>query len=520
MHSLHRAGICAALQLACLVGFCSPVWAADVDDVECVHVAATQQQGDPMSGDDQAGSGTGGTGIYAQQGSGSGGTGITEPSGTGAGGTGISSVVEPGGSGTGGTGIYAQQGSGAGGTGLASPEEGGIGGSGIFGTVMAFGSVCVNGLKIEYDGDTPIETNGLTGRVEDLALGQIVRIETGDEDPDRARQISIDSPLSGPVNRIEPERQRLFIMGAEVRMRPDVVIRGARSQEILLTDLYRGTHVEVSGLRRSDGVLMASRLDVRPAGTPIVVTGIAVPVSRSTFYVGRVRGQLAPGESIPSNLRRQRVQIRGNWNVRSQTLEDVSLRAAPTYLAGMREVSIQGYVAPNRGPGDFKIADTRLSVLDGSTEIRSFDVDALVHVRGYIDEDGRLRARRIVIEERGGLEAAAGVAPNAAIAKDQEASLRESTLGGAMESIEDRFDSLSAEDRKEIEERLEAARAEVSRRAGRIERAEIEERVERIDRDDVLERVERVERFEREERLERVEKDVRHRIEDRIDRYR
>ncbi|MBW2389346.1 MAG: hypothetical protein JRG89_13035 [Deltaproteobacteria bacterium] len=528
MQTLRKAALYAALHLACMLVVCDPATAAEV---ECEHVAINIQATAPMTGDDQNGSGTGGTGVYAQQGSGTGGTGLSEPNGSGTGGTGLG---EPNGSGTGGTGIYAQQGSGTGGTGLEPSETaGGIGGTGIFGTVMAFGSVCVNGLKVEYDAETPVETNGLKGRAEDLVLGQIVRIETGRADPNRAQRITIESPLSGPVNRVEPEQERLFIMGAEIRLRPGAVIRGSDSRELALTDLQRGDHVEVSGLRRGDGVLMASRLDVRPAGTPTLVTGVAVPVSRSTFYVGRVRGQLASDDTVEPEMRRGRVQIRGNWNMRTQTLENVTLRLAPVHLADMNEVSIQGYVARDRGLGDFKIADTRLSVsvaLAGSAEAQSFDPDALVRVRGRIDEDGRLQASRIVIEERGGAEASSGVAPNAAIAKDQAAGPSESTFERVTEKIEDQFDRLSPEDREEIEERLEAARAEVITRAARFERAEIEKRIERIDRGDIRnrveriereerqERVEKIERVERDERVERVEKEARHEIEERIER--
>lgn len=500
--------IYAALNLAGLVLLCSPTSAAGV---ACEPVVATAQAADPTSGGGQAGSGGGGTGSYAQH---------LSATGSGSGGTGIG---ETGGSGTGGTGIFGPDGSGSGGT-------------GIYGTVVAFGSVCVNGLKIEYDGETPVERNGRKARAEDLELGQIVRIETRRDDPNRAHRITIESPLSGPIDRVEPERGRLFIMGAEVRLRPGAVIRGSESQARALIDLQRGDHVEVSGLRRSDGVLMASRLDLLPAGTPALVTGVALPVGADTFYVGRVRSQRAAGSTADPRLHRARVQIRGTWNVRTQTLEDVAMREAPIHLAGVREVSVQGYVARDRGPaGDFKIAGTRLSVSNRSGKDQSFHLDALVRVRGRIDQAGRLQASQIVIEERGRPEVVVGGAPIAATPGAKEHDASNTAVESLGEQIEDQLDRLSPEDREEISERVAAAGAELAERLEPIERAKIEERVERIDRDEIQNQIERVERFEREERheqierieriernerVERIEKEVRNEIQDRIDRFR
>jgi hypothetical protein len=499
--------IYAAFNLAGLVLLCSPTSAAGV---ACEPVVATAQAADPTSDGGQAGSGGGGTDSYAQH---------LSATGSGSGGTGFD---ETGGSGTGGTGIFGPDGSGSGGT-------------GIYGTVVAFGSVCVNGLKIEYDGETPVETNGRKARAEDLELGQIVRIETRRDDPNRAHRITIESPLSGPIGRVEPERGRLYIMGAEVRLRPGAVIRGSESQGRVLADLQRGDHVAVSGLRRSDGVLMASRLDLLPAGTPALVTGVALPIGDDTFYVGRVRSQLAAGGTADPALRRARVQIRGTWNLRTQTLEDVAVRAAPIHLPGVSAVSVQGYVARDRGPGDFKIAGTRLSVSNRSDKDHSFHLDALVRVRGQIDQAGRLQASHIVIEERGRPEVVVGGAPIAAAPGAKEHDPSHSAVESLGEQIEDQLDRLGPEAREEIKERVAAAGAEVAERLEPIERAKIEERVERIDRDEVQDRVERVERFEREqrqerierverierdERVERIEKEVRNEIQDRIDRFR
>ncbi|MBW2294753.1 MAG: hypothetical protein JRG94_20940 [Deltaproteobacteria bacterium] len=79
-------------------------------------------------------------------------------------------------SGLGGTGLRGSEESGIGGTGYSGgdgdEEESGIGGTGVFGTITAFGSICVNGLRIHYDDETPITLDGKASTTGALAIGQ------------------------------------------------------------------------------------------------------------------------------------------------------------------------------------------------------------------------------------------------------------------------------------------------------------------------------------------------------------
>jgi hypothetical protein len=75
--------------------------------------------------------------------------------------------------GIGGTGARAE--GGIGGTGARA--DGGVGGTGIVGTITGFASVCVNGLEVHYDANTPVTVDGRAAPAGELAIGQVVSAE-------------------------------------------------------------------------------------------------------------------------------------------------------------------------------------------------------------------------------------------------------------------------------------------------------------------------------------------------------
>src|SRR6185369_276269 len=128
-----------------------------------------------------------------------GGTGIANG---GIGGTGIS------GGGLGGTGI---SGTGIGGTGIS---EGGIGGTGIVGVITGFASICVNGVEVHYDADTPVIADGRQGQAGELAVGQVVAVSANGKGAEvAARRIAMIHVLIGPVGMVDADAGRLEVLG-------------------------------------------------------------------------------------------------------------------------------------------------------------------------------------------------------------------------------------------------------------------------------------------------------------------
>ena len=161
----------------------------------------------------------------------------------GLGGTGAVAKVDPGG--IGGTGQVAQEGS-------------GIGGTGIVGVVTGFASVCVNGVEVEIEPDTPVGRDGQDAGLRDLSVGQLVVVRaqgTGTELT--AQRIEVMHAVVGPVEQIDVEAQALRVLGQRVR-----VLAAAD-----LMPLRPGDWVRVSGHRLADGEVRASRVQALPTGT-------------------------------------------------------------------------------------------------------------------------------------------------------------------------------------------------------------------------------------------------------------
>jgi hypothetical protein len=145
---------------------------------------------------------------------------------------------------------------GIGGTGHPPDGDRGIGGTGIYGTITGFGSILVNFRRITYKHAVPVFAAGRRIRVRDLAVGQVVRVVCAGADL-LARRIDVEYEVIGPVETADRERMR--VLGQSID------IAG-------LAPPRPGAMVAVSGLRRPDGLIVASRIE--PArGSRLEVTG-------------------------------------------------------------------------------------------------------------------------------------------------------------------------------------------------------------------------------------------------------
>jgi len=173
--------------------------------------------------------------------------------------------------GIGGTGFGGDE-DGIGGTGFGGDEDG-VGGTGVLGTITGFGSVCINGLEVHYSPDVPVSAGGRSATPEHLAPGQVVWIVASKRERKLvADSITVVTELVGRVSAVDTERRMLEVAGESIDVLESAVVFGVRGGELRLTV---GNDVEVSGLRRPDGRIAASRIDRAKADSRAIPLRIA-----------------------------------------------------------------------------------------------------------------------------------------------------------------------------------------------------------------------------------------------------
>lgn len=153
---------------------------------------------------------------------------------------------------------------------LALEDEKGIGGSGlrqawlaqlqpgkkigVLGSISAFGSIWVNGLRIHYDNSTPISIDGQDTQADQLALGQRVLLTAQRVKGQLvADKIELLNTVIGPVSAINRQTNRLTIVGQQVQLSARTInaLPSATLPQI-------GDWLNVAGTRNANAIIEAS----------------------------------------------------------------------------------------------------------------------------------------------------------------------------------------------------------------------------------------------------------------------
>ncbi|MHB2211756.1 DUF5666 domain-containing protein [Methylobacterium sp. CM6257] len=264
----------------------------------------------------------------------------------------------------------------------------GIGGTGVIGTIRRFGSIIVNDLRIAYPPEVEVRIDGEAATAADLKIGQVVHVVARPESGGLAtRRIDVTSEVVGPVESVAPGR--LIVLGQRV------------STAGLRGDWTPGARVAVSGLRRPDGVIVASLIEARAAG-PDRVAGPVRRDAGGALTIGGLR--LKGADALPPG-KRARVTGSAEGGVLSVTN---AAEAGLPFPPGLRQVSMEAYIG-RAGTGLDLGSGYAVAGRPGAEIPRQGSVRAVL--TAGIARDGNLTVERLRIENRLAPEPAQPEAP-------------------------------------------------------------------------------------------------------------
>jgi len=219
------------------------------------------------------------------------------------------------------------------------PVPGGIGGTGISGMVTAFGSICVNGFKIDYqpeqvEGDVP------------LAIGQVVNVVADvSERGWVARRVAQEILVSGPITELNPRGKVLRVMGQQIGVDGAAPIVDEQGNSIKLSELAPGKNVYVSGFRRSDGHILATFIGLYLDPRPDAIVGLATMNSKGEMLIGgqSMRYQASSELDLPAKVR-----VTGRWTQGELIVKTMQ----PVQAFGresLKALSVQGFFKSDNG---------------------------------------------------------------------------------------------------------------------------------------------------------------------------
>ncbi|MBU2409851.1 MAG: hypothetical protein KKC79_14535, partial [Gammaproteobacteria bacterium] len=234
---------------------------------------------------------------------------------------------------------------GIGGTGVMvrGPDPGGgIGGTGIVGTITGFASICVNGLEVDFDADTPVFDNGRASSARDLVVGQVVAVRAARRGARlHAESIAMQFKLVGPIDAVDASNGTFRVLGERVSMRTRSAV----------TALQSGVWVRVSGHRQADGSLVAS--SVEPLSTANArraeVAGRIEALTSTAMQVSGTRVEL-DGRTMAAGLERgQEVRVTGLWKDGRLSASNVMVSPTLSDVGRVQDVVLEGYVQSLEG---------------------------------------------------------------------------------------------------------------------------------------------------------------------------
>jgi hypothetical protein len=287
-----------------------------------------------------------------------------------------------------------------------------------YGTVTAFGSIWVNGVRYET-AQASFTIDGRTGRQSDLGVGDVVLVEgrmsPGSTTQGTADTVVFDDAVEGPISSIDTANNSLVVLGQTVRITGDTSFDDSISLRSL-AGLAISDIVEVSGFRSNDGSIQATRIErkVFGPGTPEfettgIVSNLAVATTRFNINALVVDYGTAMLEDFPSGAiaNGNLVEVKGTTLRANGELVATRVELVGRTVPGERgnRLEVEGFITRFVDARDFDVAGvpvttTSATVFEGGTAA-DLGLDVKVEAEGSVNADGVLVAAKIDIRQAG-----------------------------------------------------------------------------------------------------------------------
>ena len=332
----------------------------------------------------------------------------------GVGGTGIRQACaggaprwNPGGSGIGGTGHTgtpdrgrrAHQGVG----GAGQQAESGLGGTGIVGIVTGFASLCVDGVEVHYQPDTPVKIDGQPAGVEALRVGHFVAtLAAPGPNGLQAKVIMANHSLVGAIEAVDARQRRIRLLGTEVELPPEVILADADGRPLRLAQLQAGDPVAVSGLWKPGNVVAATRVDRLSALPQAVALGPIRLAGDQRFTVAGIPAQAVQAESLGPRLVGHTAMVFGHWNGERLLADRIKPLPTVPFAGKAQRLTLEGYVTQTMGSDRFRLLGSVVVELAPDSKLlgdKPLRKGARVWVTGRVTPEQHLLATQVQVLE-------------------------------------------------------------------------------------------------------------------------
>lgn len=272
------------------------------------------------------------------------------------------------------------------------------------GAITGFGSVIVNG--VHYDtSQAEITTDDQPATEIDLKVGQVVRISgTTSASATSIETIEFDDNVEGPVQSIDRTAGSLVVLGQNVLTDGGTVFDDSITTASL-DGINVGDIVEVSGFRNSSDDIVATHIELKPAGGEMEITGLITSLDTTalTFMVSQllVNYNAATLTDFPGGVlsNGDLVEAKGTQLGVNDELLATSVEFKNDAPGADTEFEIEGFITRFVSATDFDVSNQPVTtngqtIFEGGTAV-DLALNIKIEAEGVVDAQGVLVAEKI-----------------------------------------------------------------------------------------------------------------------------